>query len=67
MQVLYSTPQEAPPYAPNLVEHERVGGGIAREILARRRAVMQHEQQLAAQYRRLYEAWRAHITGAPCA
>lgn len=63
-QALYSTPQEAPPYARNLAEHARVGAGIAHAILARRQAVMQHERQLAAQYRRLFEAWRVHITGA---
>lgn len=63
-QALYGTPQEAPPYARNLAEHGRVGAGIAAAILARRRAVMQNERQLAAQYRRLFEAWRVHITGA---
>ncbi len=63
-QALYNTPQEAPPYARNLAEHDRVAPAIAAALRARKRALLHHEQQLAAQYRRLFEAWRVHITGA---
>ncbi|KAK9836331.1 hypothetical protein WJX81_006307 [Elliptochloris bilobata] len=62
-KALYNTPQEAPPYARNLAEHASVGGAIAGALRARRRAVALRERQLAAQYRRLYEAWRLHIMG----
>jgi len=61
--VLYLSAAESPQYAANEAEHARVGGALLGALLGRRRAVRQRERELAAVYRRLFEAWRLYITG----
>jgi len=61
--VLYLSAAESPQYAANEAEHARVGGALLGALLGRRRAVRQREAELAAVYRRLFEAWRLYITG----